>query len=118
MYHKVKNTLAGLGMVVAFVTGGLFFSEPVPAENVRPMGPTVSSDHQEAALALALVKAAVVIAQAELAEEMAESDATVEAIEAAIEPAAAATRRGSQLRMQVGMPYYSFGALLPRRRES
>jgi hypothetical protein len=117
MYHKVKNTLAGLGMVVAFVTGGLFFSEPVPAENVRPMGPTVSSD-QEAALALALVKAAVVIAQAGLAEEMAESDATVEAIEAAIEPAAAATRRGSQLRMQVGMPYYSFGALLPRRRES
>jgi len=31
MYHKIKNTLAGLGMVAVFLAGGLFFSEPVPA---------------------------------------------------------------------------------------
>lgn len=83
MYHKVKNTLAGLGMAALFVAGGLFFSEPVPA---RPEGgqvaPALQAEAAEKALAVVLV------------------------------------RTGSQLRLQSGMPYYSFGALIPRRQES
>ena len=84
MYHKVKNTLAGLGMAALFVAGGLFFSEPVPA---RPDGgqaapAPIQAEATEKALVVALV------------------------------------RTGSQLRLQAGMPYYSFGALIPRRQES
>ena len=83
MYHKVKNTLAGLGMVALFVAGGLLFSEPVPAgANRAPTAlPAVQAQADEA---LVLVLA----------------------------------RTRSQLRLQSGMPYYSFGALIPRRQES
>jgi hypothetical protein len=58
MYHKVKNTLAGLGFVAAFVAGGLLFSEPVPARggNALPVQAPAPSAHAEAALALALVR--------------------------------------------------------------
>ena len=85
MYHKVKNTLAGLGMVALFVAGGLFFSEPVPAGST-PVAP-----------------ASLPAVQARVADQ-------------ALVLVLARTR--SQLRLQAGMPYYSFGALLPRREES
>ena len=84
MYQKMKNTLAGLGMVAIFVAGGLLFSEPVPARGALP-GATIPA-------------------------------AQVEAADRAL--AVALARAGSQLRLQRGMPYYSFGALIPRRQES
>lgn len=84
MYHKAKNTLAGLGMVALFVAGGLLFSEPVPAEGPAQVVPAPAVEAEAADRALALVLA----------------------------------RTGSQLRLQSGMPYYSFGALIPRRQES
>ena len=104
MYHKVKNTLAGLGMVAVFIAGGLFFSEPVPAETApRVPVPAVAAQDPELALAIALVRTALTVAEHEmLAAQAAERRA----------------RRGSQLRLQSGMPYYSFGAMLPRRGES
>ena len=84
MYHKVKNTLAGLGMVALFVAGGLLFSEPVPAGGPAQFvpAPAVQADAADKALVVVLA------------------------------------RTGSQLRLQTGMPYYSFGALIPRRQES
>ena len=60
MYHKVKNTLAGLGFVAAFVAGGLLFSEPVPGRDGTPMQLPVQAPaataQAEAALAMALVR--------------------------------------------------------------
>ena len=84
MYHKAKNTLAGLGMVALFVAGGLLFSEPVPAGGPAQFvpAPAVQADAADKALVVVLA------------------------------------RTGSQLRLQTGMPYYSFGALIPRRQES
>ena len=58
MYHKVKNTLAGLGFVAAFVAGGLLFSEPVPARGGTqlPVQVPAAAAHAEATLAMALVR--------------------------------------------------------------
>ena len=58
MYHKIKNTLAGLGFVAAFVAGGLLFSEPVPATSrgLAPIpAPAAATAQAETALAMALV---------------------------------------------------------------
>lgn len=82
MYHKIKNSLAALGMVGAFAAGTLLLVEPVPAQpaahDVAPAFEAVAADE----LALVVV------------------------------------RGTSQLRLQAGMPYYSFGAIIPRREES
>jgi hypothetical protein len=58
MYHKIKNTLAGLGFVAAFVAGGLLFSEPVPASRgIAPIpAPAAATAEAETALAMALVR--------------------------------------------------------------
>ena len=82
MYHKLKNTLAGLGMVAIFVAGGLFFSEPVPASRNPGHLPALQAQAADKALVLVLA------------------------------------RTRSQLHLQAGMPYYAFGALMPRRQES
>ena len=79
MYHKVRNTLTGLGFVFAAFCGSLLFGEPVPAEPaVAPM----SAEAQEAAAALALVQTAVTLAQAGLTAEAA-AQAEAQALEAA-----------------------------------
>jgi hypothetical protein len=83
MYHKVKNTLAGLSMVALFIGGGLLFSEPVaggPARDLAPAAAPARADGEQLLVVLA--------------------------------------RAGSQVRLQAGIPYYSFGALIPRRQES
>lgn len=58
MYHKIKNTLAGLGFVAAFVAGGLLFSEPVPAaRGAAPMpAPAAATAEADTALAMALIR--------------------------------------------------------------
>jgi hypothetical protein len=108
MYHKMKNTLAGLGIVAAFFTGGLLMSEPVPAEVAAPQ-----IEAPEAALALAVVKLAL-----DLSQSQALSTVQAEAAEAAHKAKAEARQRASRVRLELGMPYYSFGTALPRRRES
>lgn len=104
MYHKMKNTLAGLGFVAAFVAGGLLFADPVPgaAPHANPL-PAPTTEAPESALAMAIMRTALSVAQQEIL---------------AAQAAQRRARRGSQLRLQAGMPYYSFGALLPRRQES
>jgi hypothetical protein len=108
MYHKMKNTLAGLGIVAAFFTGGLLMSEPVPAEVVAPR-----AEASEAALAVAVLKLALDLSQAQ-----ALSTVQAEASEAAHKARTEARQRASRVRLELGMPYYSFGTVLPRRRES
>ena len=58
MYHKVKNTLAGLGFVAAFIAGGLLFSEPVPARggNALPVHVPAATAQAEARVAVAMVR--------------------------------------------------------------
>ena len=89
-------------MVAVFVAGGLFFSEPVPAETgPYAPAPAVAAKDPELLVAMALVRSALTVAEQQmLAAQAAERRA----------------RRGSQLRLQSGMPYYSFGAT--RRGES
>ena len=111
MYHKMKSTLAGLSFVVAFIAGGMLLSEPVPA---KPTAAPLSAEAQEAAIALAAVKAAIRIAEAGLAAQAAH-EAEAQAAEAARH---AAKRLPSRSRLELSMPFYSFGAILPRRRES
>lgn len=111
MYHKVRNTLTGLAIVFAIFSGGVLLSEPVPA---KPVAQPMSAEAQQAAATLALIQAAVNIAQAGLAAQAAE-EAEAKATEAARH---APPRSPSRLRLELGMPFYSFGAVLPRRRES
>lgn len=106
MYHKVKNTLAGLAMSAAFMLGGMLLSEPVPAEMARP---AAAAETQEAALAQAVLLAAV---------SLATNADSRPATQTVADEAAARARTKSRLRLELGMPYYSFGAMLPRRGES
>lgn len=110
MYHKVKNTLVGLSMVAAFMVGGLVLGEPV-----TPAQPTQARDAMpaEIAVAIGLLQIAAAIAAAESAPAGNELD------EAALRAARDARAKASaRLRLELGMPYYSFGAMLPRRGES
>lgn len=109
MYHKVKNTLVGLSIVAAFMVGGLLLGEPVPAQPEH----TQRAPAPEAALAVAMLQVAAAIAATESAPAAAQLDSA--ALRAARDARAKASAR---LRLELGMPYYSFGAMLPRRRES
>ena len=115
MYHKIRNTLAGLALSAAFLVGGLLLSEPLPAEAAPAQAASPMHDGRTAAIALA--RLALVQLEAEIAAESSElqSSATATASDdSAANPASPPARR----RVQVSMPYYSFGALLPRRQES
>ena len=107
MYHKIKSTLAGLGMVAAFVAAGLTLGEPVAHAQAAPL-PGHAVDSNAAAAAIVL-KAVLAVAAAEAAETAAREAALLQQQDRA---------RASRLRLQLGMPYYSFGAVLPRRGES
>jgi hypothetical protein len=107
MYHKVKNTLVGLSMVAAFMVGGAVLGEPVPSAQPAPARST------EVAIAIALLQVAAAIATADSAPAAAQLDDA--ALRAARDARAKASAR---LRLELGMPYYSFGAMLPRRGES
>ena len=107
MYHKIKSTLAGLGMVAAFVAAGLTLGEPVAdARSATRPGPVVQS---EAAAAAMVLQTVLSLAAAEAADAAAREAANVRQQHRA---------RASRLRLELGMPYYSFGAVLPRRGES
>lgn len=108
MYHKVRNTLASLGLVLAVFTGGILLSEPLPTQAAR--APELSTEAQQVQAAFALVQAALALAQAAHAAEA--------STEQVAEPRHAPQRDPSRLKLELGMPYYSFGTLLPRRRES
>jgi hypothetical protein len=110
MYHKVKNTLVGLSMVAAFMVGGLVLGEPVtPPQPIQAH----SAMSPEVAVAVGLLQIVAAIAAAESAP------ATTELDDAALRAARDARARASaRLRLELGMPYYSFGAMLPRRGES
>lgn len=114
MYHKVKNTLVGLSAVAAIIAGGALVSEPVPAKTVDARYST-ETVHTEVAFAIA--QAAVSIAQAAVMAELA-ADATANAEKEREPERKPETKSSSRLRLELGMPYYSFGAVLPRRRES
>lgn len=115
MYYKVKNTLVGLGAVAAIILGGALVSEPVPAKTADSR---LSTETVHTEVAFAIAQAAVSIAQAAVMAELA-ADATTARTEKAPEPERKPeTRSSSRLRLELGMPYYSFGAVLPRRRES
>lgn len=116
MYHKVKNTLVGLGAVAAIFGGGALVGEPVPA---KTMDSSLSTEAMHAAVAFAIAQAAVSIAQAEVMAELAADAATPARAEKEREPEPKPeTNSSSRLRLELSMPYYSFGAVLPRRRES
>lgn len=110
MYHKLKNTLMSLGLVAALFAGGFLFAEPL-----APVSPQAAPAPQarELARALALVQVAVALAQANF-----------EATQAGPAPVQGPTwghrdgRAPSRPRLELGMPFYSFGTVLPRRRES
>jgi hypothetical protein len=106
MYLKMKNTLAGLSMVAAFMLGSVLISEPVPAEASRPQATTQTEPLD---LALAVMRHALTTAEAE---------ARAQAEDTAEQAKSAARARSARVRLELGMPYYSFGAMLPRRRES
>ena len=110
MYHKAKNTLTGIVAAAAFLVGGALFSDPAPAEIAQPA--RVVED-AEAELALAVVRLALQVAKAELV-----SEARGEAIQAAQRASAESRARASRVKLELGMPYYSFGTALPRRAES
>lgn len=115
MYHKVKNTLIGLGAVAAIILGGALFSEPVPAKTADAR---LSTEIMHTEVAFSIAQAAVSIAQAAVMAELA-ADATTARAEKEREPERKPeTKSSSRLRLELGMPYYSFGAVLPRRRES
>jgi hypothetical protein len=115
MYHKVKNTLAGLVVVAAFTIGGVALGEPVPAKAPQS---GLSIEASQAALALTLVHAAISLAQAEAMAEIAAEAQGTGATPESLEAPKAKSRPASRQRLELGMPYYSFGAMLPRRRES
>lgn len=106
MYHKIKNTLAGLTFVAAFVAGGLLLSDPLPAA-AAPAPAMLAADSQDV-----LVARAVAIVLLAAGHELAVRDDEAERAERARK------LRSSRLRLELGMPYYSFGAMLPRRGES
>ncbi len=116
MYHKVKNTLVGLGAVAAIIAGSALVSEPVPAKTVDARFST-ETVHTEVAFAIA--QAAVSIAQAAVMADLAADATTTASTEKQREPERKPeTKSSSRLRLELGMPYYSFGTVLPRRRES
>lgn len=116
MYHKVKNTLVGLGAVAAIILGGALVSEPVPAKTADA-GLSTETMHTE--VAFAITQTAVSIAHAAVMAELAADATTTARTEKAPEPERKPeTKSSSRLRLELGMPYYSFGAVLPRRRES
>jgi hypothetical protein len=110
MYHKMKNTLMGLGAVTSFVIGGLLFSDPAPADVAQP---NTSPEAQQVELALAVASLALNLARAEIVAE-----AGSDAIDAAQRARAEAKARATRVKLELGMPYYSFDAVLPRRAES
>jgi hypothetical protein len=110
MYHKMKNTLMGLAAVATFVMGGVMFSEPTPANVAQP---AKSLEAQQVELALAVASLALSVVKAEMVAE-----ASAEAIDAAQQAQAEAKARASRVKLELGMPYYSFGTALTRRAES
>jgi hypothetical protein len=112
MYHKIKSTLTGLSFVLAFVATGALFADPIPTAP-SPATRTLSPEAREAALALAVVQTALRIAEHELTAAAQRTEAEVRD-----ELEASRARRSARLKRELGMPYYSFGTLLPRRGES
>lgn len=110
MYHKVKNTLMGFAAVAAFVLGGVALSEPVSTEVAQPQR---SLEAQQVELAFTVARLALNLAQAEVVAE-----AGSEALEGAQRAQTEAKARASRVKLELGMPYYSFGTVLPRRTES
>ena len=109
MYHKIKSTLAGLGMVAAFLAAGLTLGEPVA--RAQPPVPAASVGTHDDAHAIVL-KTVLAVAAAEAAR------AAAREAELTQDPGPQLRARASRLRLELGMPYYSFGAVLPRRGES
>jgi hypothetical protein len=111
MYHKMKNTLMGLAAVAAFVVGGVLFSEPAPAGIAQTPR---SAESSQLELAFAVATLAMNLARAEAVADAASGDA----LQAAQRARAEAKARATRVKLELGMPYYSFGAVLPRRAES
>lgn len=108
MYHKIKSTLAGLGMVAAFLAAGLTLGEPVA--RAQPVPAAAIGAHDEAHAIV--LKTVLAVAAAEAAK------AAAREAELTQDPGPQLRARASRLRLELGMPYYSFGAVLPRRGES
>ena len=88
MYHRIKNSLAGLAVAVA--TLGLSWSVGhAPTEAASPAG------FQAPAFTAVGLGAA--------------------SLDAGIDPTALARKRARGMRSQVSMPFFSFAPLLPRR---
>jgi hypothetical protein len=112
MYHKVKNTLAGLSMVLAFIVGGVALGEPVQPRQAAPQEFHATPATAETAVAIALLQVAVAVAASEAVQAADGAD------ELAKRAGQLSRARAAKLRLELGMPYYSFGAMLPRRGES
>ena len=107
MYHKTKSTLVGLGMVVAFMASGLFLAQPLPAKS-----PIRAAHAPQVADTAILVRAVLAVTAAEQAAQAAELAAR-EARRISDTRA-----RSARLRLELGMPFYSFGAMRSRHQES
>ena len=58
MYHKLRNTLAGLGVVLAMFTSGVLFSDPLPA---KATATPVSAEAQLTTLTLAVLQTVIAV---------------------------------------------------------
>jgi hypothetical protein len=116
MYHKIRNTLTALSLAMGVIVATALFSGPAPAEAMAP-APAPTSQTAEERIALAVLTAALTIAANELAHQTASAQANPPVSPTPVTRGDDVTS-GSGLRLQLGMPYYSFGAILPRRGES
>jgi hypothetical protein len=119
MYHKIKSTVAGLGMAAAFFAASLMLQSPLkPATAAQPSQaqPERRMDAQELAIRGLTLIALSVIENELGAQPTEQADPAVPVTSEA--PAASLSGAASRLRAQLGMPYYSFGAAFPRRGES
>jgi hypothetical protein len=120
MYHKIRSTLTALGLSLGVITASVLFSGPIQAvPNAITPAIALTPEQAEKRLALAILDAAISVAAAGITLQTASANADPREQPASPRPDTAepvTSRTG--LRLQLGMPYYSFGAILPRRRES
>ena len=88
MYHRIKNTLAGLAVATAIL--GLSWSVGRPPTEITSPAGFQAPSFTAAGLGSA-------------------------SLDAGIDPTALARKRARGMRSQVSMPFFSFAPLLPRR---
>lgn len=94
MYHKTRNTLMSLAIASMALASVALLGEPVSA-TAPPATATPSDESTQV--------------------EFAQLDTDIPEVEATTsEHRADRARTSSRLRLELGMPYYSFGAVLPR----